>query len=149
MVRSSHRLIGRQDIAEDIVQDLFVYIWEKQPFINADQPYSYLKKATITRTINWIKREQRIDLVDEPKEAFEMNFHHSIDDQKLIDQLEMVRNAIELLPPKCRLIFQLHRYEGLTIAEIAQYLNLSPNTVENQLGKALKLLRYQLKSGRE
>ena len=55
-----------------------------------------------------------------------------------------VTAAINQLPPKCRTVFQLSRYEELTYREIAEQLDISIKTVENQMGKALKVLRVKL-----
>lgn len=145
LVRSSYHLTGRKDVAEDIVQDLFVYLWERQADVNLDHPFTYLRRATISRTINWIKREQRIDLTDHHEDPVPV-VEAGTEVSDLHHRLDAVREAIAALPPKCGLIFRLNRFEGLTMAEIAEYLSISPNTVENQIGKALKLLRNQLKS---
>ena len=57
---------------------------------------------------------------------------------------ERIRGAISSLPERCRLIFELSRFEGLKYAEIASKLDISVKTVENQMMKALKILREQL-----
>jgi RNA polymerase sigma-70 factor (ECF subfamily) len=57
-----------------------------------------------------------------------------------------VNSGIEALPEKCRLIFKCSRNEGMQVKQIAKQLNLSPKTVENQLGKALKHLRLVTKA---
>jgi RNA polymerase sigma-70 factor (ECF subfamily) len=59
---------------------------------------------------------------------------------------EQIKNAIENLPQQCRLIFTLSRQSGFKYAEIAEQLEISVKTVENQMGKALKVLREKLKS---
>ena len=56
-----------------------------------------------------------------------------------------VQQAIELLPPRCKLVFALHRQDGLTYSEIADVLDISVKTVETQIGRALKILRKILK----
>jgi RNA polymerase sigma-70 factor (ECF subfamily) len=56
-----------------------------------------------------------------------------------------VQQAIELLPPRCKLVFALHRQDGLTYSEIADVLDISTKTVETQIGRALKFLRKILK----
>ena len=58
---------------------------------------------------------------------------------------EKIRAAIQTLPEQCRLIFTMSRFEELKYQEIADQLNLSVKTVENQMGKALKIMRTQLK----
>jgi len=58
----------------------------------------------------------------------------------------LVQQAIQSLPDRCRLIFTMSRYDGLSYREIADNLDLSIKTVENQVSKALKVLRESLKS---
>lgn len=139
LVSSVYSLIHRKDIAEDLVQDLFVHFWLHRNEIQINSNLAaYLKKSAFRRTINWIKREKRIDLRPEFEDstAFEQADEAS-------DRTTAVRKAVEQLPDKCRLVFVLNRYEGLTISEIAEHLQISKNTVENHLGKALRLLRDQ------
>src|SRR5262249_8733729 len=62
------------------------------------------------------------------------------------DEMAVLQEAIDRLPPKCREIFLLSRFSKLSYKEIASSLDISPKTVENQLGKALKLLRAYLKA---
>jgi RNA polymerase sigma-70 factor (ECF subfamily) len=59
---------------------------------------------------------------------------------------EQIKNAIENLPEQCRLIFTLSRQSGFKYIEIAEHLEISVKTVENQMGKALRVLREKLKS---
>ena len=62
------------------------------------------------------------------------------------EELELqIEKAIARLPKQCRLVFQLSRFEELKYAEIAEHLNISIKTVENHMGKALKIMRGQLK----
>ena len=71
----------------------------------------------------------------------------SAEEQYLHSELqERVTAAIDSLPPKCRTIFQLSRFEELTYREIAERLDISVKTVENQMSKALKVLRVKLKN---
>jgi len=58
---------------------------------------------------------------------------------------DRIYNALNKLPEQCRLVFKLSRFEELKYAEIAEQLNISVKTVENQMGKALKIMREQLK----
>jgi len=140
LVRTSFMLTRRKDVAEDMVQDLFVYLWEERPVFDLSNPFLYLRKATISRSINWLKKERRISLSEPPENPPKGDATDSVELEP--GQLIVaIKDAIETLPPKCRLIFQLHRFEGLTMREIGEYLDISPNTVENQLTKALRLLR--------
>ncbi len=78
---------------------------------------------------------------------FQANQYSDITQETVaIEELKLVyEGAVNELPPKCRQIFQLSRTEHLSVAEISQQLNISHKTVENQLTKALKYLRFGLK----
>ena len=68
------------------------------------------------------------------------------EDTYLDNELEdKIKTAINTLPPKCRMVFQLSRYEELSYKEIAEKMEISVKTVENQMGKALRVLRAQMK----
>ena len=58
---------------------------------------------------------------------------------------DQINEAVENLPEKCGQVFKMSRYESMTYQQIAQELHISPKTVENQMGTALKKLRYALK----
>jgi RNA polymerase sigma-70 factor (ECF subfamily) len=79
--------------------------------------------------------------------AFQANIHSDITQETIaIKELASVlETAVSQLPPKCRQIFQLSRTHHLSISDISNALNISPKTVENQLTKALKYLRFGLK----
>ena len=75
-----------------------------------------------------------------------METTNTVEDQILHQELsEKINAAINLLPPRCQEIFKLSRFEELTYKEIAARLGLSIKTVENQMGKALKVLKASLK----
>ena len=96
--------------------------------------------------LNVIKHEK----VKKQHVAFEMAggepSHESVSQGVVSSELEVkIHDAINTLPEQCRLVFQLSRFEDLKYAEIAQQLDISIKTVENHMGKALKLMRGQLK----
>ncbi len=141
LVLTSYRITSHRPASEDIVQDLFVYLWKNSLSLRISGSIeSYLKRATINRSLNWLRDEQRTKLYAETPESVDRDSTSDVSDERLVK----LKEAIQALPEKCRLIFMLHRYEGLTTKEIANYLDLSPKTIENQLGKALKLLREKI-----
>ena len=139
LVNLSYHVLQRQDLAEDVVQNVFVRLWNNRSKVKVTTSISgMLSKAVINESINVLSRERRHGddvLVVEAESTSELTE----------DRFSQLRRAIQQLPERTRQVFMLHRYEGLTIREIAEYLDLSPKTIENQLGRALQLLRAALK----
>lgn len=137
------RIIHDLDAAEDIVQDVFIGFWDKNQERKIDNPYGYLYKACINRALNYVSINNR------RTEINDMFLHHSVPSERIsleqsleFRELELrVQSAIEALPPMCRKVFLLSRYEEMSHKEIASFLHISPNTVDNHIKKALSILR--------
>jgi RNA polymerase sigma-70 factor (family 1) len=135
------------DGAEEIVQAAFIGLWEKRKSITIETSLkSYLYRAIRNSCLNELKHEQvkqkyfaNESLKGEAQSApaDHLAIHEELEDK--------IRAAIQTLPEQCRLIFTMSRFEELKYQEIADQLNLSVKTVENQMGKALKIMRVQLK----
>jgi len=135
-----------QLVAEDIVQEIFIYLWEKRAIIRLNTSVkSYLFQASRNKFLNHIRDSKKHT---EIKIAAATSIETTVnpDDNQLIDnQLEsIVLASIEKLPPRCREIYQLHRNDDLSYKEIATKLDISVKTVENQMTIALKKLKEQL-----
>lgn len=136
-----------KDEAEEIVQSTFLSVWEKQSSIQIQTTIKpYLYAMVRNACLNVIKHEkikqkhvtEELALGEEAYESVTQVVHTS--------ELEkQIHKAMEKLPEQCRLVFKLSRFEELKYAEIATQLNISIKTVENQMGKALKIMRDQLK----
>ncbi|HEV2482789.1 MAG TPA: RNA polymerase sigma-70 factor [Puia sp.] len=135
------------NMSEDIVQEVFTRIWEtRKDLLLTDNIRFYLFSAVrnncIThlrrlksgRTIPWNEKELAGNPAVAPKEGSDKGQYE-----------QLLREAIDLLPEKCREVFVLSRIGHLKYKEIADILCISDKTVENQLGKALKLIREFLK----
>ena len=131
------------DNARDVVQNLFVYLWENRATVRVDHTVkSYLASAVRRNSIRFVQQQRaKLSLDDIPED--------SCIDEELYDSLEMedlyrqLNEAIEQLPPQCQKIFRMSRFDEMKYAEIAQALNISIKTVEAQMGKALKFLRQR------
>ena len=146
LVNFAMNMVNDSDAAKDIVQEVFVRLWKRREKIEFG-PYikSYLYKAVSNTSLNHLQSNKKrlqifqtlIDrspiIKDGPNEMEKKEFQHK------------VREAIDKLPPKCRVIFILSKHEGKKYREIADELNISIKTVENQMGIALKRLREDLK----
>lgn len=142
-----HRFIEEKALVEDLAQEVFIRFWEKreQITINASLP-AYLRRMAINEALAWLRRHKRYEQEELSNEIPE-DVGTSVEDQYLHVELQQsVNDAINTLPPKCRAVFQLSRFEELTYQEIADKMGLSIKTVENQMGKALRMLRERLRT---
>lgn len=141
------RYVKDPKIAEDIVQDLFVDIWKKRENLNVSSSLTgYLQRSVVNRSLNWL-RAQRVQIED--IDAVKSTSDNSADAQDEIEKSELeahINKVIDTLPEKCRLVFIMSRFEMLSYKEIGEKMQISTKTVENQISKALKILRYELKN---
>lgn len=144
--RSALKYVRYEEPAEEIVQDVFVSLWDKRKTLQiTDSLSAYLFTAVKYASLNYLKKEFR-------KPQFQNEFPddiHPMTDERSSkiegEELErLVASAIQKLPEKCRIIFNLSRNSGLTYHEIAQELDISVKTVETQISIALSRLRAYL-----
>lgn len=132
--------------AEEVVQSLFLKIWEKKENLDIRTSLkSYLYRATYNDCMNIIKHWQvRQRHQDHISYVSDMSYEHTANQLHENELKKELQKAMNLLPEKCRTIFQMSRFEELKYQEIADRLEISIKTVENQMGKALKILRTAL-----
>lgn len=129
-----------QDVAEEIVQDLFVNLWERKEELKVSNIPSYLFSSVRYKVIDFYKQRLFSDLA-EVRETIAPDYPIFL--EELQNQLQ---EGIEQLPPKTRQIFTLNRIEGFSTDEIARDLSLPKRTVEYHITQALKHLRFIVKS---
>ncbi len=133
--------------AEEIVQDFFVRFWQKhQQILLSDSLKNYVFLSVKNGSLNFLKHKK----VEEKytREMTQLSNHHLAYDPDLYiasELQEKVKNAIDILPDRCREIFNMSRMRGMKNEEIAGELNISKRTVESQISNALKVLRIELK----
>lgn len=134
------------DEAEEIVQTVFVSIWEKRNEIEITQSLkSYLYRAVHNHCLNRIKHQKVREEHQQYAAYYQETAYESVSQTVYKNELEKrLSVAIEKLPEQCRIIFKLSRFDELKYQEIADQLGLSVKTIENQIGKALKILRTEL-----
>lgn len=145
--RAVYRVLKDNNLAEDIAQEVFLGLWKKRDNLNiTTSVQAYLKRAAINKSLNYI-RDQKIKFDDEEKMPPLTNNQSTTQQQLEAEDLQrQINRAIGELPEKCRLVFTLSRFEEMSYQEIANELNISIKTVENQISKALKYLRAALKN---
>ncbi|MDX1444551.1 RNA polymerase sigma-70 factor [Lishizhenia sp.] len=146
LARYAYTMVKRQEVAEDIVQKLFIKLWEKRKELEIKgQTKSYLYSAVHNASLNHLNSAKRKNSHREVEEDYSLSGSERTDSGIESKELEQtIELAMQTLPPKCREVFQLSRQEQLSYKEIADQLNISTKTVENQMGKALKLMRSAL-----
>ncbi|MBL7943372.1 MAG: RNA polymerase sigma-70 factor, partial [Flavobacteriales bacterium] len=127
-----------------VVQALFIELWERRNEIRLENPGpSYLFRAVRNRSLNVLKHEKvKREYAADSVRTTETAIHIQPETADLNSRIE---KAMMKLPEQCRLVFRMSRFEELKYAEIAEKLGISIKTVENQMGKALRIMREELK----
>lgn len=138
-------------VAEELVQELFLHLWDHRHTWSPTAPLNaYLFRAARNRSISHLRRERlemkfRERLVEDPTlESLTTPLPGALDLLDAQDFESAVDRVVRELPDRCREIFVLNRHHYLTYAEVAEVLDISPKTVEVQMGRALAVLRRRL-----
>ncbi|WP_181305449.1 RNA polymerase sigma-70 factor [Rufibacter sp. XAAS-G3-1] len=146
LCRTAVRFTKDTEAAEDLVQEVFCKIWQNREVLEVNTSYkAYLIRSVTNQALNYLEKQKRLVLAEDTS-PFEASLSANTT-MELLAGTEMesrIQQALNDLPPQCRLIFEMSRFEELTYKEIAETLQLSPKTVENQMGKALRMLRERL-----
>lgn len=130
------------DDAKEIVHEVFINVWEKMNAFPTDMNYkSYLYTSVNNRGLNFIRDRKKLVQLDQVSEEKYSSSLAEMEEKELERSIEL---AIHSLPDKCREVFELSRYDGLTYKSIAEKLAISVKTVEAQISKALRLMRDHL-----
>jgi RNA polymerase sigma-70 factor (ECF subfamily) len=138
-------IIRDELMAEEMVQNVFYKLWKNKDSVAVTGTMAgYLYRSVYNECLNYVKHEK-------VKAAYRMhmartmeNLNNAAEKLRLKELEEKLDQALRELPEQCRTIFQMSRFEELKYMEIAGRLGISVKTVENQMGKALKLLRTKL-----
>jgi RNA polymerase sigma-70 factor (family 1) len=135
---------GDPDEAEDLVQQTFVKLWERRSALDiAWSMKSYLYKMVHNAALNRIRHQKTKDKYQQFN-AQQLDTQHVQPEDTAPELQERLKKALDELPPQCRNVFELSRFEELKYREIAEHLEISIKTVETQMGKALRIMRLQL-----
>jgi RNA polymerase sigma-70 factor (ECF subfamily) len=147
LCRFAFQLLGDRETCEEVVSDSFVELWQKREKLEITTSVRaylfaivrYQSYAEGKRTGNLVQMEElnEVDSID-----LDSPERHYLKGE-LNDKIEQ---AIQQLPPQCQLIYRLHKKQGLKYKEVAATLNLSVKTVENHMGRALKLIKEALEA---
>lgn len=142
----ANKFVYDVDTSEEIVQEVFFQLWKQREEIGISTSLkSYLYRSVRNRSLNFIKHNRIKDEYENYSKQSKNNEVASPEDEIYASELEQkIVETIDQLPPERKKIFIMSRYDGLKYKEIAEKLNISIKTVENQMGKAIKYLRENL-----
>lgn len=137
--------LNDRQLAENVVQDVFITLWEKRESIDtAMNLKSYLFTMTRNKALNELRKKGVVYSDEMLMEQIDLN--NPTPDELLegAETEEQIQIVVNSLPDRCKLVYTLNRSEKMTYREIADHLRISINTVENQMVKALKIIRKHL-----
>lgn len=141
LVRFAASFLDDKDSAEEVVSDVMMKIWERRKTLNTiDNLRVYLYISTRNTALNYLAKQRKNALVSLDTVSIDYP-SPTLNPEQLMITAEMMRrihNAVNALPPRCKLVFQLVKEDGLPYKEVAQILNISIKTIDNQLAIALR-----------
>ena len=152
MVYLANDIVHDTGLAEEVVQDVFVKLWESRAGISINSSLSaYLVKMVRNRSIDCLRanaRQIKTVSIDSPEvqvKLHEIGMDTTFEEELFSTSLEIAfQHALKQLPPQCRRIFLLNRFDGHSPAEIADMLQISVSTVKTQITRALQKLKASL-----
>ena len=155
LLRFANAYVDDRFEAENIVQDVFLKLWEKRASLPTDiNLQAYLLTMVKNQCMDFLKHQKVVEqhfadweTVQQQEESFNYyaisQFNPDVMDVESVERF--VEKAINDLPEQCRKVFELSRYDSLKYKEIAERLGISVKTVESHVSNALKILRITLK----
>lgn len=147
LISDIYRIVPDEDTCQDLAQEVFVELWRKRSELDIHTSLrAYLRRAAVNRALNYLKSNRRF-VREEPEQ---LTRTADMSERDIRDKMEQetlegaLHAAIETLPEKCRVVFSLSRFEQMSHREIAEQLGISIKTIENQITKAMKILREAL-----
>jgi RNA polymerase sigma-70 factor (family 1) len=141
-------IVKSKDISQDIVDEVFIRLWKtRENAVNIRNIKVYLYIAAKNAALNYISRKA-FEQITEPLTDIDITINsEQIPDKQMItaELFNKIHEAVNSLPPRCKIIFKLVREDGLTYKEVSDILNISENTVDAQMVIAAKRIREKIK----
>lgn len=145
LCRYAYTFLHDEHAAEDVVQETFVKIWEtKKALLQDNSIRFYLFTAVRNNSISYLRKAKSAAVTytdttpePEPEPSLSASQLQNIEDENA----RQIAEALNKLPPKCREVFLLVKWQGLSYKDAAATLGLSVKTIENQMGKAIKTFK--------
>lgn len=146
LLRHAFRLLNSNEEAQDVVQEVFVMLWEKRESLNDNLALSsYLYKSVRNRIFNLLSHQKVVLKYAKSFNQFVVEGYNITDDTVRENELaKIIEQEIDLLPERMREVFLLNKKHGLSYKEIGEQLDISPETAKQQVYKATKILKPKI-----
>ncbi len=144
LCRIAYGYVSNMDDAEDIVQELFINVWNKRKDALTEEEFTaYMTTSIKNCCISFLRKKQGnfVSIEDYTSVAIDRPDEHYEEAEEAKSTENLLQVALASLPPKCKHVFLMAKLHGLKYREIAEQLNLSEKTIENQMSRAIKILR--------
>lgn len=141
LLKFANSIIKNNELAQEIVSDVFIKIWQNRTDINKIENFKlYLYVSTKNTALNYLSRHFRKEIISLEEMSLNIPVNSYNPEQLLItsEAVKKINYEIHKLPPRCKLIFKLVKEDKLRYNEIARLLNISVKTIDNQMAIALK-----------
>jgi RNA polymerase sigma-70 factor (family 1) len=136
--------------AHEVVQEVFINIWNTQPINEALLTNAYVYTSVKNRAFNYLRdKKLKYSFDDDAVEEISDSALNPLEILEFNNLKNSINEAILALPERCKLIFLLKRREQMSHKQIAALLEISEKTIENQITKALKLIRKKIEENKD
>ena len=140
-----YRFVKQRETAEDLTQEVFLKLWRKKEQLQITGSLAaYISTMAYHEAMGYLRKTSTL-ITDIDDNAAVVVGSDGNDEVRKQDLQQQINVAVDQLPPRCKSVFILSRFEGKSYKEIADIMDISTKTVEHQLSKALKSLRIHLK----
>ncbi|MDF9794810.1 RNA polymerase sigma-70 factor (ECF subfamily) [Catalinimonas alkaloidigena] len=148
LCKTVYNITHDTEATEDIVQDVFMKVWRRKDQLDLSQSVkSYLFRSSVNTALNYLEKNRRNTSMGESDVNNLRYSNNNTEDELRYQEVSLhIDHAVQALPPRCRTVFALSRYEEMSYAEIADQLSISVKAVEKHMGKALKMMRMHLQN---
>lgn len=145
------QLVGVQSIAEELLQEIFVTLWEKRETISIEQNFAaYLHRIAVNKAIDFFRRLKRDRLLYQRVLQTSAALYSHVEEQVVSAETATIfQAAIDKLPPQRKQVFHLCKMEGRSYQEVSHLLGISTSTINDHIVKATRLLRDCLRANKE
>lgn len=141
LLQFAQSFVRNHEMAEEIVSDVFIRVWERRSHLESiDNPRVYLYVSVKNTALKYLLKQQKQVAItmDELQVELESRYNDPLQILITAEMMQRVEKAINDLPPRCKIVYKLIREDGLRYKEVAEILNISVKTIDNQLAIALK-----------
>lgn len=146
LLRHAFRLLSDKEEVHDVVQDVFLMLWQKREFLDTEGVLSsYLYASVRNRIFNLLSHQKVVIKYAESFNRFVIASYNITDDTVRENELaKVIEKEVALLPPRMRRVFLMNKREGLSYSQIGEQLDISPETAKQQVYKAIKILKPKI-----